>query len=179
MVVIDLTFKMPTKLRQQKKEKYTENKMAAIYVNEPPPPPLIETQNAITASDHPLDFLIGNRGLESDMAKVFHRLHPKLFQYYGDNHWRWYDSAEGKWINDNGKTILEQMRCSYSHLLIQRAYYWQTLSCQLLNKLEEQEASRNAEILLIIQQDWMNKQLMYSKNILKELKIYYIVKEVD
>lgn len=149
-----------------------------LYDNKPPPNPLVERLDAKNNTDHPLDFLISNGGLENDMANVFYRLYPKYFQYYGNNCWRWYDNGKKEWRPDNGNYIFEQMRFIYSNLLLERCYYWQLFAERVDDKILKAEASNKTIALVEIQNRLTNRKNNYAKNILKEMKAFYLVKEL-
>lgn len=123
-----------------------------------------------------MDSLLNHRGADADMAALIYDLEPTRYAYLGDQRWRW-RNGEADWVDDPGAVqIWGDLQLWFGKRLIERAYHWQSVACGLDTTSDAYyDASRNAMIFIDILQKFQRPS--YSKELLEELKIYYIVQK--
>ena len=120
----------------------------------------------------PLDRLLGNRGTDTDIASVIYELEPERYVYLGEN--IWLNAAKTK--DPHGMTLWTDLQTWFGKRLVERGCYWQTRTCEAVPKTEEHyDCSRNALIFMNLFQRLHRSS--YRKQLLEELKIYYVVKK--
>lgn len=141
-----------------------------------------------------IDGLIGNHGLDSDVAKVIYPLVKDKYRYIGNSVWQY------KLIENNHKEVWKKdPKADYlwkdimvlsNHLFTKRAIDWETKNNDLKQKyldyihamdnknaaliqLEMNDNSNRSFILLKISQRFANTA--YKKQLLEELKTYFCI----
>ena len=134
-----------------------------------------------------IDSLIGNQGLDSDVAKVIYDMCKNRYRYIGNSKWE-YTTNEGKtWFHDvRAEKLWSDIMIFSNNAFIQRAIYWENKNQELKDKLkiktsDEIDAetrltmndnTQKSNILLSISRKF--KQASYKKLLLQELKAYFV-----
>lgn len=129
-------------------------------------------------SDARIDTLISNKGSDADMARLVHDIEPTRYKYLGDQRWAVFYPSKETWIPDKqGLIVWDEIQLWMGQKLMQRALYWKTLAdAPTTDALQRYEYSRNADILIQISQS-LHKRPNYRKELLEELKIFYVVNQ--
>lgn len=130
---------------------------------------------AESESDARIDQLISNKGTDADMARVIYSLEPTRYKYIGEQEWAVFSPSKNTWIPDKqGFIVWDEVQLWLGQKVMQRALYWKTLAdAPTTDALQRYEYSRNADILIQIFQG-LYKRPNYRKELLQELKIFYI-----
>jgi len=125
-----------------------------------------------TNTEEILDRLLRNRGTDTDMAAVIYELEPKRYAYIGEQ--MWLSATQTK--DPNGLMVWDDLQTWFGKRLVERGCYWQSRACESEPTSDEHyDCSRNAMIFMDIFQR-LHKNT-YRKQLLEELKIYYIDKK--
>lgn len=134
-----------------------------------------------------IDSLIGNQGLDSDVAKVVYDMCKNKYRYIGNSKWE-YTTDEGKtWsIDVRAEKLWSDIMIFSNNAFIQRAIYWENKNQELKAKLQLKNSEEiDAEIRLIMNDNTQKsnillsisrkfKQASYKKLLLQELKAYFV-----
>lgn len=119
-----------------------------------------------------LDRLLKNRGTDTDIASVVYELEPTRYTYLGEH--VWLDATNTR--DPNGLAVWDDLQTWFGKRLVERGCYWQTEACNADPTSDTYyNCSRNAMIYMDIFQR-LHKNT-YRKQLLEELKIYYIDKK--
>lgn len=125
-----------------------------------------------------MDKLLKHRGADADIAAVIYELEPTRYAYFGDQRWQWRRNGSGDWVEDDpgAPQLWSDLKLWFGQRLIERAHHWQTVACALDTASDAYyDASRNAMIFINISRKFQRPN--YSRELLEELKIYYVVQK--
>jgi hypothetical protein len=135
-----------------------------------------------------IDGLIGNQGLDSDVAKVIYPMFRGKYRYTGNSRWE-YKRNDDIWVNDErAERLWTDVLAFSNNALIQRAIYWENkneplkqflfsnkeLSSTSANEIRLQMDDHSAKSIRLLQISRKFKQASYKKLLLQELKSYFV-----
>ena len=127
-----------------------------------------------------LDSLIGNKGLDSDVAKVIYELFKGKYRYVGNAKWE-YKTDGCEWKEDSrAERLWIDIMAFSNNALIHRAIFWDNQNNDLKKqsidhpevKIQMDENTYKSITLLQIARKF--KHASYKKTLLQELKAYFV-----
>lgn len=129
-----------------------------------------------------IDSLIGNQGLDSDIAKVISQMFRGLYRYVGNSKWE-YKNEHQQWeIDHRTERLWRDIMAFSNNALIHRAIYWENqnepLKAKMMkdndNSIQNQMYENSNKSIILLKISHKFKKASYKKQLLEELKSYFV-----
>lgn len=127
-----------------------------------------------------IDSLIGNQGLDSDIAKVISQMFHGMYRYIGNSKWE-YKNEHQEWeIDHRTERLWRDIMAFSNNALIHRAIYWENQNEPLKAKMSEDNSIQNQmyensnKSITLLKISHKFKKASYKKQLLEELKSYFV-----